>query len=594
MRIELTTPGLPLVNIVTTYPLELVCIDYLTLEPAKGVGNVLVITDHFTKYVLAIATKNQTANTTAEVFHDEFITHFGIPTHIHSDQGAYFESDIIRELSKITGMTKSQTTPYHPMGNPIPERFNRTLLNMLGTLEPEKKSDWKKNLPSLTYAHNCTKHETTKVSPHELMFRRKPRLPIDAIFDTPVQEVSQTTKEYVEQLKKRMKTAQEIGQEVTEKARSKMRSVYDRKAKSPRIQIGDKVLVKILKFDGKHKIEDRYANDIYTVVGQPNIQIPVFDVRNMNGTKKRLYRNHLFLLGFIDNKSEDEDKNGGDDDQQKDDSDRHHKADRIDKDKEKSNTANEDQSKGPDPDLQKDSKKDGQMEERAQTEVHCSDDEDDLEIEFVTLTHPTGDAWTSGLHSSPIKGPVIPKEKIVEKKTEEKGKEKKIEKKVKEKEAENDKGMMSKVTGTDTTKRKVVHTAADEEETDLHTDKIEETDPHVDEKEETHSDDIETDPQTNEAEEADLHVDENKEVESHEAEAEEEKGAVGDPLPRRSTREKKIPKKYDSYIMHQVTSRPIDRRLQTLQSLLGSGVFNELDTYMTNSILDAVMKYVSF
>ena len=582
----------PLVNIVTTYPLELVCMDYLTLEPAKGVGNVLVITDHFTKYALAIATKNQTAKTTAEVFHDEFISHFGIPTRIHSDQGACFESDIIKELCKITGMTKSRTTPYHPMGNPIPERFNRTLLNMLGTLEPEKKSDWKKYLPSLTYAYNCTKHETTKVSPHELMFGRKPRLPIDAMFDTPVQEVSQTTKEYVEQLKKRMKTAQEIAQEVTEKARSKMKSVYDRKAKSPMIQIGDKVLVKILKFEGKHKIEDRYEDEIYTVVGQPNIQIPVFDVRNMNGTEKRLHRNHLFLLGFIDNKSEDEDKHGGDNDQHKDDSDRRQKAEGIDKDKEKFNTANEDQSKDLDPDLKKDSKKDGQMEERVQTEVHCSDEENDSEIEFVTLTHPTGDAWTSGLHSSSIKGPVIPKKKIVEKKTEEKDKEKKIEKKDKEKEAEKDKGLMSKVTGTDTTKRKVVHTAADEEETDPHTDDIEETDPHIDEIDETdpHADDIETDPHTYEAEETDLHVDKNKEIESHEAEAEEEKGAVGGTLPRRSTREKKIPKKYDSYIMHQVTSRPIDRRLQTLQSLLGSGVFNELDTDMTNSILDAVMK----
>ena len=70
----------------------------------------------------------------------------------------------------MTGMTKSKTTPYHPMGNPIPERFNRTLLNMLGTLEPEKKVDWKKYLPSLTYAYNCTKHETTKISPHKLMF----------------------------------------------------------------------------------------------------------------------------------------------------------------------------------------------------------------------------------------------------------------------------------------------------------------------------------------------------------------------------------------------------------------------------------------
>ena len=52
----------PFVNIVKTYPLELVCTDYLTLEPAKGDGNVLVNTDHFTKYALDIANKNQTAN----------------------------------------------------------------------------------------------------------------------------------------------------------------------------------------------------------------------------------------------------------------------------------------------------------------------------------------------------------------------------------------------------------------------------------------------------------------------------------------------------------------------------------------------------
>ena len=55
----------------------------------------------------------------------------------------------MKELNQITGMTKSRTTPYHPMGNPIPERFNRILLDMLGTLEPNKESDWKKYLPSL-------------------------------------------------------------------------------------------------------------------------------------------------------------------------------------------------------------------------------------------------------------------------------------------------------------------------------------------------------------------------------------------------------------------------------------------------------------
>ena len=66
-----TSERAPLVNIHTTYPLELVCIDYLTLEPSKGgISNVLIATDYFTKYALVIPTKNQTAKTTAEAFYN--------------------------------------------------------------------------------------------------------------------------------------------------------------------------------------------------------------------------------------------------------------------------------------------------------------------------------------------------------------------------------------------------------------------------------------------------------------------------------------------------------------------------------------------
>ena len=533
----------PLVNIVTTYPLELVCMDYLTLEPAKGIVNVLVITDHFTKYALAIATKNQTAKTTAEVLHDSFITHFGIPKRIHSDQGACFESDIIKELCKITGMTKSWTTPYHPMGNPIPERFNRTLLDMLGTLDPDKKSDWKKYLPSLTYAYNCTKHETTKMSPHELMFGRKPRLPIDSMFDTPVQEVSnQTTKEYIEGLKKRMKTAQEIAQRVIEEARIKMKTVYDRKARAPKIRVGDKVLVKILKFEGKHKIEDRYEDDIYTVVGQPNIQIPVFDVRSEDRTEKRLHRNHLFLLGFIDNKTEDEEKGDGEDGKKEDLDSKNHGKDRKDEEKEKKDAVADEQSIDVDPDIKEASDKDESPEIVKQTEIeieYSDDEDDDSELEFVSQTYPTGDAWKSGSHTSYDAGPVLP-DKIKDLTAGAKDKEKKT----------------TDDSDTDTTKSKVVETATDnEDEIDVH---LDDRHPHTDD--------------------------------TKDPEAEVEEGATGGILPKRSTREKKKPKRFDSYIMHQVTSRPVDRRLQTLQSLLGSGVFNQFDSDMTTSILDAVMK----
>jgi hypothetical protein len=53
--------------------------DYLSLERSKGgYENILVITDHFTRYAIAIPTRTQTAKTTAEAFfYDVLISTFG-------------------------------------------------------------------------------------------------------------------------------------------------------------------------------------------------------------------------------------------------------------------------------------------------------------------------------------------------------------------------------------------------------------------------------------------------------------------------------------------------------------------------------------
>ena len=177
----------PLQPILVSQPLELVHLDYLTLEPSKGnIENVLVITDHFTRYALAYASKTQTAQATARILWDNFICHYGFPEQFISDQGRNFESDLIKELCKIAGVKKLHTTPYHPQSNGQCERFNSTLCNMLGTLSDEEKSDWKSHLGCMTHAYNCTKHVSTIYSPYYLMFGRHPRLPIDLVFINPI------------------------------------------------------------------------------------------------------------------------------------------------------------------------------------------------------------------------------------------------------------------------------------------------------------------------------------------------------------------------------------------------------------------------
>ena len=169
----------PLVTIETSYPMELVCLDFLTLEESKGgYANILVITDHSTRFSQAIATHDQTAKT-AHVLYDNFLVHYEFPTCLHSDQGRDFETNIRKQLCRVTGIEKSRTTPYHPMGNGMVERFNQTLLNMLGTLQENQKSNWKEYLPSLVYSYNTTNNDSTGYSPYFLMFGRHPRLPVD-------------------------------------------------------------------------------------------------------------------------------------------------------------------------------------------------------------------------------------------------------------------------------------------------------------------------------------------------------------------------------------------------------------------------------
>ena len=71
----------PLLNIEASQPLELIHLDYLKIEPSKGnIENVLVITDHFTRYAQAFPSKTQTALATAKLLWNNFILHYGFPS----------------------------------------------------------------------------------------------------------------------------------------------------------------------------------------------------------------------------------------------------------------------------------------------------------------------------------------------------------------------------------------------------------------------------------------------------------------------------------------------------------------------------------
>ena len=180
----------PLCPIKAFAPLELVHVDFTSIETMMelnqppSIKNVLVITDHFTRYSIAFVTKDQKAKTVTRILYERFIVIFGAPAKLLSDRGANFTLALVEELCSAFGIQKCRTTAYHTQCNGQVERFHQTLFRMIGKLSADKKAQWELHLPELLQAYNSTRSVVTGYSPHYLMFGRQSCLPVDFFFPT--------------------------------------------------------------------------------------------------------------------------------------------------------------------------------------------------------------------------------------------------------------------------------------------------------------------------------------------------------------------------------------------------------------------------
>ncbi len=291
----------PLENIITTEPLELVCIDFWSAEDSANRSlDVLVVTDHFTKMANAFLCPNQSAKAVAHQLWHNYFCVYGFPGRIHSDRGANFESALIVELLNIAGVQKSRTTPYHPMGNGACERMNRTLGNMIRALPAKTKHKWPQVLKSLTFAYNCTIHETTGYAPFLLMFGRIPRLPIDLVFGTVLDDPDVVNYDnYVQALRRDMKEAMCVAQASAKKQLKRHADLYNRRVKGGPIDVGDRVLLANKGARGKRKLADLWEDTMYTVVGL-NTDSHTYRIQHSGtGFVKTVHRNLIMPVNFL-------------------------------------------------------------------------------------------------------------------------------------------------------------------------------------------------------------------------------------------------------------------------------------------------------
>ena len=123
----------PMQPIMCTEPMELVHVDYVGMEVTVAtdkkpvVKNMLVVVDHFTRYVQAFVTKNHTARTTAQVLYNSYFSVFSFLQRLMSDQGTEFCGKVIVAMCSLLGIEKIRTTPYHPQTNGSAKRVHQTL-----------------------------------------------------------------------------------------------------------------------------------------------------------------------------------------------------------------------------------------------------------------------------------------------------------------------------------------------------------------------------------------------------------------------------------------------------------------------------------
>ena len=289
----------PMEPILCTEPLDLVHIDYVSMEVTVGVKekpvvkNALVIEDHFTCYTQAYVTNNHTAHTMARILYNEFFSVFGFPRRLMSDQAAEFTGQVISELCDLLGITKIRTLPYHPQINGAVKRVHQTLRRMIAKMDPDKRAKWPSHLGPILIAYNATRSLITGYSPYFLMFGHRPRLPVDLLFLTVRwDENSRTTDEYVTSLYDKLKSVLASARDTAILEAQRQKRLYDRKAGAVELHPGDKVLVKLDAFRGQwQKLKNQWGDTLHTVVKHMVDGIPAYEVKNdVNKKRQVLHR----------------------------------------------------------------------------------------------------------------------------------------------------------------------------------------------------------------------------------------------------------------------------------------------------------------
>lgn len=235
----------PLHPIPVHRPFQIWGVDIMELPTTtKGNKYVVVFQDLFTKWPLVFAAPDQKATRIAKLLAEEVVPMFGCPECLLSDRGTNLLATVMQDVCKLMGITKLNTTAYHPQCDGLVERMNRTLKAMLRKHTAKFGKQWDTFLPGVLWAYRNMPHESTKEKPSFLLFGLDCKSPTETALLPPEHPDPVNMEDYREQLIVSLSSARKLAASSIQAAQARYKKYYDKKSRPLKHRVGEWVLVR--------------------------------------------------------------------------------------------------------------------------------------------------------------------------------------------------------------------------------------------------------------------------------------------------------------------------------------------------------------
>lgn len=257
-------------------PFEHLIIDCVGPLPRSKAGSeyLLTVMCQVTRYPAAYPLRSINTKSIVKAL-TQFVSIFGLPKIIQSDQGSNFTSKLFAEVLFELGVRHNLSTAYHAQSQGALERFHSTLKSLLRAYCLEMQRDWEEGLPWLMLAAREVTHQSIGFSPNELVFAHKVRGLLAVLRDQWVDsEPPKKISEYVLGFRRRLSLAGELAGKCLNKTQGKMKKLFDRNTEHRKFSVGDQVIALLpvvdspfqAKYTGPYEIIHCGAMDNYTIL----------------------------------------------------------------------------------------------------------------------------------------------------------------------------------------------------------------------------------------------------------------------------------------------------------------------------------------